>query len=133
MTDRLYHDDAYLKTFDAVVVDTMEEKGYWVALDRSAFYPTSGGQPYDTGTLLSAEGSVQVLDVEATDGILWHKINKPLSKGAKVRGTIDWPRRFDHMQQHGGEHILAGCIWGKRTAPSTSPCQKAGCTLHKMN
>ena len=111
MTNRLYHDDAYLKTFDAVVVDTMEEKGYWVALDRSAFYPTSGGQPYDTGTLLSAEGSVQVLDVEVKDGILWHKINKPLSKGAKVRGTIDWTRRFDHMQQHGGEHILAGCIW----------------------
>lgn len=112
MTDRLYYQDAYMQAFDAVVTAAQARcDGHWLALDRSAFYPTSGGQPHDTGTL-SADGvQARVLDVQAgADGEVWHRTDRPLAQGARVRGRIDWARRFDHMQQHAGEHILAGCL-----------------------
>ena len=105
MTERLYYDDSYLTEFDAFVREVRPEG--WVRLDRSAFYPTSGGQPYDTGAL----NGLKVTDVEVTDGDVWHKAEGPLTPGQAVHGVIDWPRRFDHMQQHGGEHLLAGEIW----------------------
>ena len=104
MTDRLYYDDSYLTRFTAIV---LEVKDGWVRLDRSAFYPTSGGQPYDTGVL----SGLPVTDVEIMDGDVWHKVEGILSPGQTVEGIIDWPRRFDHMQQHGGEHLLAGEIY----------------------
>lgn len=105
MTDRLYYEDPYLQTFDAEVrVCEKNEAGYAVKLDRSAFYPTSGGQPFDTGVL----GGAQVTDVYADDsGAVWHVVDAPLGVGQKVHGRIDWARRFDHMQQHAGEHLLA--------------------------
>jgi len=105
MTDRLYYDNAYLTEFDATVLEIRADG--MVRLDRSAFYPTSGGQPYDTGTL---EGS-RVLDVIVDKGEVWHKVDAPLTEGQSVHGKIDWPRRFDHMQQHGGEHMLAGEVY----------------------
>jgi len=108
-TDRLYYDDAYLTAFDARVTDARE--GGWIALDRSAFYPTSGGQPHDTGTLTWAEGEARVLDVQAEDGVVWHRTEGQTPLGAKVRGRIDWARRLDHMQQHAGDHLLAGAAW----------------------
>lgn len=121
MTHRLYYEDAYLKEFEATVLECepcdaqarnsfnpKERIGpgkYCVRLDRSAFYPTSGGQPYDTGIL----GERRVLDVFVGDsGEVWHVLDGALEAGEKVVGTIDWPRRFDHMQQHAGEHMLAG-------------------------
>ncbi len=105
MTDRLYYADAYLKSFEAVVQAYQDGA---VRLDRSAFYPTSGGQPFDTGVL----GGRRVTDVFADDaGEVWHRVDGPLEPGTRVTGEIDWARRFDHMQQHAGEHMLAGWIF----------------------
>jgi alanyl-tRNA synthetase len=84
-----------------------------VALDQSAFYPEGGGQPADTGTL----GGVGVLDVQAVDGLVWHALAAPLEEEI-VQGAIDWARRFDHMQQHHGQHLLSAAfehLYGART------------------
>ena len=120
MTDRLYYDDAYLWKFEATVVSSREEKDCcWIELDRSAFYPTSGGQPYDTGTLSwtdekGKEKAAEVSDVTVDgNGIVWHKTAECIPTGTKVAGTIDGERRTDHMEQHGGEHMLAGAVWEK--------------------
>lgn len=109
MTNRLYYDDSYLTQFEAVVTACIEtHNGYEISLDQSAFYPTSGGQPHDRGSISRSI----VVDVFCDDlGEIWHRIDQPLSVGTKVHGEIDWQRRFDHMQQHGGEHILAGSLW----------------------
>ena len=104
-TDRLYYKNAYLRAFDAQVIAVREDN--WAALDRSAFYPTSGGQPFDTGTLNAA----RVIDVEVENGVVWHKTDRPLAVGDQVHGEIDWSRRWDHMQQHAGDHMLAGAAW----------------------
>ena len=115
MTDRLYYEDAYLLSFQGQVTASREEEGQcWVALDRSAFYPTSGGQPHDTGSLFIGEEEVRVTDVEADrTGEVWHRTDRPIPPGTAVRGEIDRERRRDHMEQHGGEHMLAGAIWEK--------------------
>lgn len=107
MTERLYYDNAYLTEFDGTVL-ACEARGdhYDVLLDRSAFYPTSGGQPFDTGLLADA----RVLDVNVIEGEVWHTVDRPLKTGQSVHGTIDWPRRFDHMQQHAGDHMIAGAL-----------------------
>lgn len=110
MTERLYYDDSYLRSFDAVVTASNEnpDKTCTLFLDRSAFYPTSGGQPFDTGTV----NGIEVIDVAVTDdGDVAHKTASFIPAGTKVHCEIDWERRFDHMQQHAGEHILAGCVW----------------------
>jgi alanyl-tRNA synthetase len=105
MTDRLYYENAYLRSFEAVVEEYRDGAA---RLNRTAFYPTSGGQPYDTGTL----GGRRVTDVFVDDaGEVWHRVDGPLSPGSLVEGEIDWARRFDHMQQHAGEHMLAGRIF----------------------
>ncbi len=109
MTERLYYDDAYLTEFDALVEEIRE--GGWIALDRSAFYPTSGGQPFDTGVLTWEGGEARVLDVLAENGVVWHRVSVLPPAGAAVHGVIDWERRFDHMQQHAGDHMLAGAAW----------------------
>ena len=109
MTERLYYDDSYLTEFDAVVVRVELRNGRHIAaLNRSAFYPTSGGQPYDTGML----NDVHVTDVFVdADGEVWHELEAPLTVGKTVHGRIDWARRWDHMQQHGGEHMIAGAVY----------------------
>ena len=109
MTERLYYGNAYLSEFDAVVTDCTEREGqYHVRLDQSAFYPTSGGQPYDTGVL----GGAKVLDVYVgEDGDVYHVTDAPLAAGETVHGEIDWARRFDHMQQHAGDHMIASALW----------------------
>ena len=109
MTERLYYDDATLTEFDATVLECVPDNGaYRVRLDRSAFYPTSGGQPFDTGAL----GGAAVSDVfVGEEGDVWHVVEAPLSPGQAVRGVIDWPRRFDHMQQHAGDHMIASALW----------------------
>lgn len=117
MTERLYYEDAYLWEFDAKVTRIREGKkqGTWeAALDRSAFYPTSGGQPFDTGKLVFTGGKASVSDVEADrEGEVWHTLDRAVPEGTEVRGFIDGERRTDHMEQHGGEHMLAGAIWEK--------------------
>lgn len=107
MTNRLYYDDAYLTEFDAQVLACRPNgANFDVLLDRSAFYPTSGGQPYDTGTL----GAARVIDVNVQDGEVWHTVTQMLTVGDTVHGRIDWQRRFDHMQQHAGDHMIASAL-----------------------
>ena len=117
MTERLYYDDAYLWEFEAKVTSVRNgtRPGEWeITLDRSAFYPTSGGQPFDTGTLTFGKVKAKVTDVEAAeDGEVIHTVDREIPAGTAVRGEIDGARRTDHMEQHGGEHMLAGAIWEK--------------------
>ena len=107
-TNRLYYTNAYLTEFDATIILS---EGSCVALDQSAFYPTSGGQPNDTGFLIAENIRARVNDVTVENDIVWHHLDQPLPAGIKVHGVIDWPRRFEHMQQHAGDHIIAGAIW----------------------
>jgi alanyl-tRNA synthetase len=107
MTDRIYFTDPYCRVFEAVVTQAFEHEGRpAVALDRTAFYPTSGGQPFDIGRL----GGVQVLDVVDQGDVIAHVLSSPLPVGTPVAGEIDWARRFDHMQQHTGQHILSAAL-----------------------
>ncbi len=102
-TRRLYYDDPYLCEFEAEVVEKRRHEGFpAVVLDATAFYPESGGQPWDRGTLGGAE-VVKVLDL---DGVILHVLAADVPPG-RLRGRVDWPTRFDHMQQHTGQHILS--------------------------
>ena len=106
-TEKLYYSDPYLKTFTARVLSCDPGKnGFLVTLDRTAFYPEGGGQPCDLGTL----GQAKVLDVQEKDGTVFHTVDRPVEIGAALPGAIDWDRRFDHMQQHSGEHIVSGLL-----------------------
>src|SRR5271170_4402935 len=108
MTERLYYTDCYLHEFQARVLETADD-GRRVYLDRTAFYPTSGGQPFDTGTL----GGVDVLEVVDEEDRIGHVLESPLSPstpGAEIDGRIDWTRRWDHMQQHTGQHLLSAVL-----------------------
>lgn len=107
MTDRLYYRDPYLREFDADLVDTVSHEGRTaLVLDRSAFYPTSGGQPFDVGMF----ADVRVLEVvEAADGRVLHVVDRAPSV-TRLHGAIDWTRRFDHMQQHTGQHVLSAAF-----------------------
>jgi alanyl-tRNA synthetase len=101
MTERLYYKDSYLTRFDAKVVDANPDRTV-VYLDRTAFYPSSGGQPFDLGLL----GEVAIGEVVDEGDRVAHKLAAPLSADV-VEGSIDWSRRFDHMQQHTGQHLLS--------------------------
>jgi alanyl-tRNA synthetase len=117
MTSRLYYTDAYATAFDGRITEVSAD-GQRVYLDQTAFYPTSGGQPYDRGSL----GGEQVADVVDEDERIAHVLAAPLSQraiGDTVRGEIDWRRRFDHMQQHTGQHLLSAVfatLFGYETA-----------------
>jgi len=104
VTERLYYGDSFLREFDARVISCEAEGVRWrVTLDRTAFYPTSGGQPHDTGAL----GNAKVVEVADTDeGKVVHYTSAELPPGP-VHGIVDWARRFDHMQQHTGQHLLS--------------------------
>jgi alanyl-tRNA synthetase len=108
MTERLYYREPYRRSFDGTVVasETIDGRHY-VTLDHTAFYPTSGGQPFDTGTLGGA-AVTEVIDRE--DGTVAHVVSGALHVGDVVAGEIDWPRRFDHMQQHTGQHVLSAAF-----------------------
>ena len=107
MTKKLYYDDPFLRKFTARVLSCEAVKGgFAVVLDETAFYPEGGGQSADHGAL----GTVRVLDVHEKDGVITHLCDGALEPGAVVCGEIDWTRRFDHMQQHSGEHICSGLI-----------------------
>lgn len=107
---KLYYADSHLKEFSATVTGCTEAKGGWaVTLDATAFYPTGGGQNCDLGTL----GGVNVLDVKEQGEEIIHLCDAPLEIGSTVEGSIDWERRFDHMQQHSGEHLVMGQVYQK--------------------
>ena len=127
MTERLYYTDPYARSFEGTVDSVVERDGRTVVfLNRTAFYPTSGGQPFDTGTL----GGARVVDVvDDDDGRIAHVLEysvpghtapstQHLAPGVRVAGAVDWTRRFDHMQQHTGQHVLSAAfdrLFGVRT------------------
>ncbi|MGA9668894.1 MAG: alanyl-tRNA editing protein [Terracidiphilus sp.] len=131
-SERLYYSDSFARTFVGTVADVRELAGsdrepiWQLSLNRTAFYPTSGGQPFDTGQLsaTSQDGialNVPVEQVEEDDeGAVWHFVRKPLAVGTRVEGQIDWERRFDHMQQHTGQHLLSAVFWRELQAPTIS-------------
>ena len=118
MTEKLYEQDAFLVKFEANVLSCEKgKKGFDIVLDRTAFYPEGGGQPWDTGVLGTAgtQDKVKVLEVHSREGEIVHTCNHPLEPGTAVTGVIDWDRRFDLMQQHSGEHVVSGlahALWG---------------------
>jgi alanyl-tRNA synthetase len=106
-TERLYYTDSHLTEFEARVVAVTERVSGWVAvtLDRTAFYPAGGGQPSDTGVLNDAR-VVECIDA-GDEGVLHVLQGRSLAVGATVKGSVDWPRRLNHIQQHTGQHILS--------------------------
>jgi misacylated tRNA(Ala) deacylase len=114
-SELLYLRDAYLRDFTATVID-VDAAGGRVTLDRTAFYPTGGGQPHDTGRL----GDATVVDVRKEGEVVWHHIDGPLPGiGAAVTGTIDWERRHALMRTHSALHVLCGVIWNEWRVPVT--------------
>ena len=116
MTERIYYAEPYRRSFDATVLSVDSVAGHThVTLDQTAFYPTSGGQPFDTGSL----GGAAVTDViDREDGTVVHVVSGELKVGEVVSAEIDWARRFDHMQQHTGQHVLSAAfdrLFGVRT------------------
>src|SRR5438270_4539500 len=119
MTERLYYNDSFLNDFNARVLAARElrrdgNQSVWaVKLDRTAFYPTSGGQPFDTGRITTESRSGVQLEAPVEDvfedeqGEIWHRVGKVVPPGAQIRGSIDSERRRDHMQQHTGQHLLS--------------------------
>jgi alanyl-tRNA synthetase len=125
MTTRLYYEDSFLYDFDAEVREVLETPRPGLILDRTAFYPTSGGQVFDTGWISSdADPKLRVTEVaEAEDGKVIHYLEAPLKDlkpGTRVRGQIDAQRRRDHMQQHSGQHVLSAAFLRLYNMPTVS-------------
>jgi misacylated tRNA(Ala) deacylase len=113
VSELLYLRDAYLRSFRATVVDVADGA---VALDRTAFYPTGGGQPHDTGTL----DGVAVIDVRKDGEQVWHRLDgEPPAVGTEVAAEIDWDRRHALMRTHTALHVLCGVIWNEWRVPVT--------------
>jgi alanyl-tRNA synthetase len=107
MTDRIYYTEPARRSFDAVVTAVVEHEGApALILDRTAFYPTSGGQPFDTGRL----GATHVVNAIDDGERVLHVVGAAVDVGQAVHGEIDWTRRFDHMQQHTGQHVLSAAF-----------------------
>ena len=120
VTERLYYSDSHLIEFEARVVDVTDRVSGWTAvvLDRTAFYPTGGGQPSDTGTL-NGSRVVECID-DGDNGVLHVVQGAAPVRDAVVRGRVDWVRRLDHMQQHTGQHILSQALVTLFNAPTKS-------------
>ncbi|MEO8180748.1 MAG: alanyl-tRNA editing protein [Deltaproteobacteria bacterium] len=122
MTERLYYADCYLTRFEATLLG-LDASGRRLYLDQTAFYPTSGGQPFDLGRLRSAGAgaSLELVDVVDEGERIAHVLAEPhteLQPGSSWFGEVDWPRRFDHMQQHSGQHLLSAVfqeLWSAGT------------------
>jgi alanyl-tRNA synthetase len=119
-TERLYYNDSHLIEFEARVVDVTERVSGWTAvvLDRTAFYPTGGGQPSDTG-VLNGSRVVECID-DGDNGVLHVMQGATPARGETVKGRIDWARRLDHVQQHTGQHILSQAFVTLFNAPTRS-------------
>ncbi len=104
MTKKLFYEDAYQTSFKSKVVKKGidEANRVYIVLEQTAFYPTGGGQPHDTGLI----NEKRVIDVEEVEGELRHYLEEPVTEVENIDGKIDWNRRFDHMQQHAGQHLL---------------------------
>jgi alanyl-tRNA synthetase len=121
-TDRLYYHDSFFYDFDAYVVEAFESNGrYAIVLDRTAFYPTSGGQVHDLGLLTAADKQIPVTEVaDEEDGRVLHFASAPLVAGTQVHGSIDAARRLDHVQQHSGQHVLSAAFIRLFNMPTVS-------------
>ncbi len=109
MTEKLYHQDAYLQEFEAIVTQLSEHR---VALDRTAFYPGGGGQPGDLGRMVSGADEFMVSKVKTDSGEIWHTVDpEGLREGDAIVATLDWPNRYKLMRTHTAMHILCGVIW----------------------
>ena len=124
-THRLYYDDSYMRNFDAqirgcvpaepVATDSGVRAAWEVLLDQTAFYPSSGGQPNDLGKL----GEAEILDVRDDGEEVLHIVDRELALGP-VQGCVVWTRRFDHMQQHAGQHLLSAMFQERFGLPTVS-------------
>ena len=115
MTEQLHLHDAYLRTFTARVEEVRDGDGA-VRLDRTAFYPTGGGQPHDIGRL----GQATVMKVWKEGDHVWHAVEgPPMAPGDEVEGEIDWDRRHALMRTHTALHVLCGVIWNRWSVPVT--------------
>jgi misacylated tRNA(Ala) deacylase len=118
-TELLYLRDARLRTFEARVV-AVDPEGGRVALDQTAFYPTGGGQPHDTGTLDTPAGPRSVTSVHKEGSVVWHALEGEVpAVGDPVTGELDWQRRHDLMRTHTALHVLCGVIWNEWGVPVT--------------
>src|SRR5208282_6048512 len=124
MTDRLYYHDSFLYDFDAEVRDYTDSPRPAVILDRTAFYPTSGGQVFDTGAITFDNAKFKVTEVADTeDGRVVHYLEAPvkdMKPGTRVHGQVDAARRRDHMQQHSGQHVLSAAFLRLYNMPTAS-------------
>jgi alanyl-tRNA synthetase len=121
-TDRLYYHDSFLYDFDARVVEAREHHGrVAIVLDRTAFYPTSGGQVHDWGTLTADGKQIAITEVaDDEDGRILHLASEPLAIGTQVHGSVDAVRRRDHVQQHSGQHVLSAAFVRLFNMPTVS-------------
>jgi alanyl-tRNA synthetase len=121
-TDRLYYHDSFFYDFDAYVVEAFESNGrYAIVLDRTAFYPTSGGQVHDLGILTAVGKQIPVTEVaDDEDGRILHFASALLVAGTQVHGSIDAARRLDHVQQHSGQHVLSAAFIRLFNMPTVS-------------
>jgi alanyl-tRNA synthetase len=115
-TEKVYYQDPYKQSFTTKLVKQAQDKngGYYVVLEKTIFYPTGGGQPHDTGMI----NGVHVYEVEEIDGEIRHYVEQPIESHNEIIGEIAWDRRFDHMQQHTGQHILSAAfeeVYGYKT------------------
>ncbi len=122
MTDRLYYHDSFLYDFDARVVEALDSNGRTaLVLDRTAFYPTSGGQVHDLGMLTAGGKQIAITEVaDEEDGRILHFAAEPLAAGTAVRGAVDPARRLDHVQQHSGQHVLSAAFIRLFNMPTVS-------------
>ena len=122
MTDRLYYHDSFLYDFDARVIEALTLDGkHAVVLDRTAFYPTSGGQVHDTGVLTADGQQIAITEVaDEEDGRILHFAAVLLSAGTQVHGSVDAVRRRDHVQQHSGQHVLSAAFIQLFNMPTVS-------------
>lgn len=118
LKNRLYYADPDCAKFTTSIIrtDQDEDGKYYVILNESAFYPTGGGQPHDTGTI----NGVKVIDVVEMNAEIRHYVEKPIPDASEVDCVIDWERRFDHMQQHAGQHILSAAFVELYSLPTVS-------------
>jgi alanyl-tRNA synthetase len=121
-TDRLYYHDSFLYDFDASVVEAFDSNGLpAIVLDRTAFYPTSGGQVHDLGMLTADGQQIAITEVgDDEDGRVLHFASKPLKVGTRVHGAVDAARRLDHVQQHSGQHVLSAAFIRLFNMPTVS-------------
>jgi alanyl-tRNA synthetase len=132
MTDRLYYHDSFLYDFDARVVEALERDGKSaIVLDRTAFYPTSGGQVHDFGMLIGDGQQIAITEVvDEEGGRILHFASAPLAVGSHVHGSVDAARRRDHVQQHSGQHVLSAAFIRLFSMPTVSfHMSEESCTI----